>query len=74
MTVNLKNMKTKTEIVENWLVRYTKRPLDQFTPYILLTNFNNYIELFAEKFGVDKTALLEKNGVNYLFYGLTIII
>ena len=46
-------MKTKDEIVENWLVRYTKRPLDQFTPYILLTNFNNYIELFAEKFGVE---------------------
>ena len=31
-------------------------------------------QLVAEKFGVDKTALLEKNGVNYLFYCLTIII
>ncbi|MDR0812241.1 MAG: AMP nucleosidase [Paludibacter sp.] len=41
-------MKTKNEIVENWLPRYTKRPLEEFTKYILLTNFNNYVELFAE--------------------------
>jgi AMP nucleosidase len=41
-------MKTKEEIVENWLPRYTKRPLDEFTDYILLTNFNNYVDLFAE--------------------------
>jgi len=41
-------MKTKQEIVENWLSRYTKRQLDDFTPYILLTNFNKYIEIFAD--------------------------
>ncbi|GHT55667.1 AMP nucleosidase [Bacteroidia bacterium] len=41
-------MKTKQEIVENWLSRYTKRHLDDFTPYILLTNFNKYVEIFAE--------------------------
>ena len=46
-------MKTKNEIVENWLVRYTKRKLEDFTPYILLTNFNNYVELFAQQFGVE---------------------
>ena len=45
-------MKTKEEIVENWLPRYTKRPLDQFDDYILLTNFNNYVEMFAEWFDV----------------------
>ena len=45
-------MKTKREIVENWLPRYTKRPLNEFTEYILLTNFNNYVELFAEWFNV----------------------
>ena len=33
-------MKTKEEIVANWLPRYTKRPLDEFGEYILLTNFN----------------------------------
>jgi len=41
-------MKTKKEIVENWLPRYTKRALKDFDEYILLTNFNNYVELFAE--------------------------
>ncbi|NDV46638.1 AMP nucleosidase [Paludibacter sp. 221] len=41
-------MKTKKEIVENWLPRYTKRPLSEFDDYILLTNFNNYVELFAQ--------------------------
>ncbi len=46
-------MKTKQEIVENWLPRYTGTPLSEFRPYILLTNFFNYIELFAEQFGVE---------------------
>lgn len=45
-------MKTKSEIVANWLPRYTKRPLDQFGEYILLTNFNRYVEMFAEHFHV----------------------
>jgi AMP nucleosidase len=41
-------MKTKAEIVENWLPRYTGLPLDQFGGYILLTNFDNYVKMFAE--------------------------
>ncbi len=41
-------MKTKNEIVENWLPRYTGRPLKEFTQHILLTNFNHYVELFAK--------------------------
>ena len=41
-------MKTKKDIVENWLPRYTGMPLGQFEPYILLTNFANYLHLFAE--------------------------
>jgi AMP nucleosidase len=45
-------MKTKQEIVENWLPRYTKRPLDEFTPYILLTNFHKYLEIFAKYYNV----------------------
>jgi AMP nucleosidase len=46
-------MKTKAEIVEDWLPRYTGRPLDQFGKYVLLTNFTNYLEMFAERFGVE---------------------
>jgi AMP nucleosidase len=40
-------MKTKDEIVQNWLPRYTGEKLDRFGSYILLTNFSNYIEKFA---------------------------
>jgi len=46
-------MKTKADIVLDWLPRYTGRPLDQFGRYILLTNFAHYVELFAERFGVE---------------------
>lgn len=46
-------MKTKAEIVKNWLPRYSGRPLEQFGQYILLSNFIHYVELFAERFGVD---------------------
>jgi AMP nucleosidase len=41
-------MKTKLEIVENWLPRYTGTPLSSFGEYILLTNFSRYLELFCE--------------------------
>lgn len=41
-------MKTKKDIVENWLPRYTGLPLDKFGKYIILTNFSQYLELFAE--------------------------
>lgn len=40
-------MKTKEEIVQNWLVRYTGESLENFGEYILLTNFSNYVDLFA---------------------------
>jgi AMP nucleosidase len=48
-------MTTKEEIVRNWLPRYTGAPLEYFGEYILLTNFGNYIELFAEWHGVEVT-------------------
>src|SRR3982750_4067825 len=41
-------MKTKDEIVENWLPRYTGQALKEFGEYILLTNFSNYVTMFAE--------------------------
>ena len=46
-------MKTKQEIVENWLPRYTNRVLEDFGDYILLTNFNNYVDIFCDKFGIE---------------------
>ena len=52
-------MKTKEDIVNNWLPRYTGVPLESFSKYILLTNFDNYVERFAkihntEVRGLDK--------------------
>ncbi len=41
-------MKTRRAIVENWLPRYTGVPLDQFGDYVLLTNFQLYVKLFAK--------------------------
>ena len=41
-------MKSKEEIVSNWLPRYTGEKLENFGKYILLTNFYNYVHLFAE--------------------------
>jgi AMP nucleosidase len=46
-------MKTKDEIVKNWLPRYTGCPLDKFGDYILLTNFSHYLDLFAEWHNVE---------------------
>lgn len=46
-------MKNKDEIVSNWLPRYTGIPIDKFGKYILLTNFNKYLKLFATWNKVD---------------------
>ena len=46
-------MRDKLEITRNWLPRYTGMPLDRFGEYVLLTNFHNYVHLFAERFGCD---------------------
>jgi AMP nucleosidase len=65
-------MKTKQEIVENWLPRYTGRPLEEFTPYILLTNFNHYVELFAKWYNVPVIGT-NRNMPNASAEGITII-
>ena len=46
-------MNTKESIVKDWLPRYTGRKLEEFGDYILLTNFSNYVEMFAADFKVD---------------------
>ncbi len=49
-------MKTKKEIIRNWLPRYTGNPIDNFGDYILLTNFNNYMDLFCHQM---KTSMVD---------------
>ena len=46
-------MKSKEAIVQNWLPRYTGKPLNEFGKYILLTNFGKYVKMFAELNGVE---------------------
>ncbi|HAE14792.1 MAG: AMP nucleosidase [Chitinophagales bacterium] len=69
-------METKEAIVRNWLPRYTGTPLEAFGEYILLTNFINYVDSFAEKFGVEvkgkdkpmQTAT--SNGITIINFGM----
>jgi AMP nucleosidase len=48
-------MNSKKEIVDNWLPRYTGQKLENFGEYILLTNFSNYVNLFASWHNVEIT-------------------
>lgn len=52
-------MTTKKDIVNNWLPRYTGEKTENFGEYILLTNFSNYVSMFAaihsvNIIGIDK--------------------
>ncbi len=50
-------MRTREEIVENWLPRYTGTEINEFGKYILLTNFSQYVNLFASKFNAKINGL-----------------
>ena len=65
-------MKTKDEIVQNWLPRYTGKNLEDFGEYILLTNFSGYVNLFAEWNGVEVEGL-DKPMQNATANNITII-
>ncbi|MEJ6978836.1 AMP nucleosidase [Pedobacter sp. P351] len=68
-----KGLKTKEEIVKNWLPRYTGRPLDQFTDFILLTNFSKYLQLFSEWHNDAPIMGLDKPMQSVSASGITII-
>lgn len=40
-------------IAKDWLPRYTGMPIDDFGDYILLTNFDYYVQQFAKRFNCD---------------------
>ena len=65
-------MENKKDIVANWLPRYTGTPLEKFGKYILLTNFGNYVELFARQHKVPIVGL-DKPMPNATAKGITII-
>ena len=70
-------LKRKEDIVNNWLPRYTGRPLEDFTEFILLTNFSRYLTLFSEWndnapiIGLDKPMQsVSANGITLINFGM----
>jgi len=69
-------MKSKQEIVENWLPRYTNRALEDFTKHILITNFQHYLELFSEWYDAPIVGLerpmpsVSANGITLINFGM----
>lgn len=69
-------MKTKQEIVKNWLPRYTNCSLESFGKHILLTNFNQYVRMFAKKFDVPifgqegNMPTATANGISIINFGM----
>jgi len=69
-------LKTKADIVADWLPRYTGTSLKQFAQYILLANFSDYVRLFAQWHGVEVRGLdrpmanATANGITILNFGM----
>jgi len=69
-------MKTKSDIVANLLPRYTGTPIKEFSKYILLVNFSQYVNRFAEWHGVEVRGLdrpmpnATANGITILNFGM----
>ena len=70
-------MDTKLEIAKNWLPRYTGMPLEMFGDYILITNFKDYINKFADRFNCDiygegraMQASTNSDGLTIINYGI----
>jgi AMP nucleosidase len=67
----------RIDLAKNWLPRYTGMPLEQFGDYILLTNFHNYLELFAARFqcqirgiGRPMQAATSADGLTMINFGI----
>lgn len=67
-------MKTKLDIVQDWLPRYTGMPLEEFEDYILLTNFSNYVTKFAEMYDAKvyqrNMAACSAEGITMINFGM----
>lgn len=70
-------MKSKSDIVKNWINRYTGTPAEGFGEWILLTNFQNYVDKFANRFSTDvkgiggpMTSATNKEGLSIINFGI----
>lgn len=66
-------MKTKLDIAKNWLPRYTGTQIDEFGDYMLLTNFQNYVDKFAERFNCEVKGIGRPMQTATNSHGLSII-
>ena len=69
-------MKTKKEITDNWLPRYTGVATQEISKYILLTNFQDYLDQFCH---IGKTTVTDRkvampsatsNGITMINFGM----
>ena len=69
-------MKTKKEITANWLPRYTGVPTEEFGKYVLLTNFQGYLDEFC---AIGNTKVVDSkvampaatfNGITMINFGM----
>ena len=65
-------MKTKQEIVKDWITRYAGVEISDFGEYILLTNFQKYVDEFASLNGASVDGL-DKNMPSSTHNNITII-
>jgi AMP nucleosidase len=69
-------MRTKEQIVRDWLPRYTGVQPEAFGKYILLTNFSNYVDMFAKRFNAPILGLTKpmqtatSNNITILNFGM----
>jgi len=66
-------LRTKLEIAQNWLPRYTGTNIDEFGDYLLLTNFHNYVTRFAEQFNCEMRGIGRPMQTATNSQGLTIV-
>lgn len=67
----------KEQIVKKWILRYTGTAAEDYGNWILLTNFQNYVENFAKKFDVPvngkngpMTSCTNKQGLSIINFGI----
>ncbi len=65
-------MRSKAEIVSNWLPRYTGVPVEELGAFVLLTNFGGYLNFFAERTGAPLKGL-DRPMPSATFDGITMI-
>jgi len=69
-------MKSKNEIVSNWLPRYTGVAIENFGQHVLLTNFGGYLDVFARLTGAEVVGLdrpmpsVTHDGITMINFGM----